>query len=268
MATTVVDIAALIAGGTHWACRNCSGVIRVANRSCPHCGYVRPAPPVKTPKPSRTQQTNPVNEQLSVLAKGGLSALPGQTLWLVVKGTPITQGSMRALAPGVMKHDKSVELKGWRDSISQALLMCCGSDWARVTAPVRLDVVFTLPVTSAAKESSYRVFPAVSGRNDNDKLLRAVQDALSPKLRKGEASAARCTPARLLSRFQLLGDDSYIVDSHPVKTYPRPWHTHNWALDVPGVLIRICPVDSDTPPLPLSSTTAPGPLPARARPER
>jgi hypothetical protein len=73
-----------------------------------------------------------VNRQLSVEAKGGLSCLPDETLWLIVKGSPITQGSMRALAPGVMKHDKSGELNRWRNSISQALLMRCGSDWTRV----------------------------------------------------------------------------------------------------------------------------------------
>jgi len=215
MTTTVVDIAALIAGGTHWACRNCSGVIRVANRTCPHCSHVRPAPPATTPTPCCTKATNPVNRQLSVEAKGGLSCLPDETLWLIVKGSPITQGSMRALAPGVMKHDKSGELNRWRNSISQALLMRCGSDWTRVTAPVRLDVVFTLPATPAAKGAAHRIFPAVSGRNDNDKLLRAVQDALSPKLRKGEASTAKTKPTRLLSRFQLLADDSYVLTSSP-----------------------------------------------------
>lgn len=264
MTTTVVDIAALIAGGTHWACRNCSGVIRVANRTCPHCSHVRPAPPATTPTPCCTKTTNPVNRQLSAEAKGGLSCLPDETLWLIVKGSPITQGSMRALAPGVMKHDKSGELNRWRNSISQALLMRCGSDWTRVTAPVRLDVVFTLPATPAAKGAAHRIFPAVSGRSDNDKLLRAVQDALSPKLRKGEASTAKLKPARLLSRFQLLADDSYVVDSHPVKTYPRPWHTHSWALDVPGVVIRICPADSNAAALPLCSITEPGPFPAQA----
>ena len=266
MTTSVVDIAALIASGSHWACRNCSAVIRVANKTCPHCRNARQAPPATSPVSARTTTTDPANGQLSAAAKGGLSRLPDETLWLMVKGTPVTQGSMRAIAAGVMKHEKSVELKGWRDSISQALLMRCGSDWTRVTAPVRLDAVFTLQATPSAKKPGHRIFPAVSGRSDNDKLLRAVQDALSPKLRKGEASTARTTPSRLLSRFQLLADDSYVVDSHPVKTYPRPWHTHSWALEVPGVVIRICPVDSDTPALPLCSITDPGTFPAEAEP--
>lgn len=78
------------------------------------------------------------------------------------------------------------------------------------------------------------------GKPDADKLLRAIQDALSPRLRKGERAAADVGQAHM-SRFRLLDDDSYAVDTRAVESFPTPGEVHPWALPEPGVVIRVSP---------------------------
>jgi Holliday junction resolvase RusA-like endonuclease len=170
-------------------------------------------------------------------ALGGLSTLPEQTLWLVVHGKPKTQGSMRALAAGVVAHADSKALHAWRDAITREALRATGSTWRTVACPVQLDVVFTLPMSKTlAKKHGLSTDGDVAQpvtadhKPDVDKLLRAVQDALSPREKKGER------------RFHLIDDDSRIVGGSQYKTYPTPYNTHPWALDRPGAVIRVTPV--------------------------
>lgn len=168
---------------------------------------------------------------------GGLSTLEGNTLWLVVHGTPVTQGSMSAVATGVVRHHNSAKLKAWRDQITTEALREYGSSFTQITCPVQLDVVFTVPRPKTLRDTKGVVgaFVPPATKPDIDKLTRAVQDALSPREVKGQR------------RFKLLDEDSRIIGGSHYKTYPRPGHVHPWALNRPGVVIRLSPVGTSQP---------------------
>lgn len=200
--------------------------------------------------------------------QGGLLTYPDRTLWIVAAGNPITQGSMRAVAAGVIKHDKGPELRQWRNTITREALRLVGDGWTAVNGPVRLQVALTVPWPS--KPIGGVIVPRTAGEiprmppiqvPDVDKLLRAVQDALSPRddKKSGESEKLRDR------RFKLLTDDSRIVDSRAVKTYPAPEHTHPWALPWPGAVIRVVPLDVHTDPFPESTLSNPGVLPPAAQ---
>lgn len=194
--------------------------------------------------------------RLDPAALGGLSSQPNNTLWLVAHGDPVTQGSMRAVAAGVALHNKSKELHAWRNTITVEALRACTTAWEQVGCPVQLDAIFTVkrPKTISNKRGvisggGRRIPPAV--KPDVDKLLRAVQDALSPhQKRDGQ-------------RFRILDEDSRIIGGSQYKTYPRPFHTHPWALDRPGVVIRLSPIGTCDP-APTSTLACPGELPEEA----
>lgn len=200
--------------------------------------------------------------------QGGLLSYPDRTLWIVAAGKPITQGSMRAVAAGVIKHDKGPELHRWRNTITREALRLVGDGWTAVNGPVRLQVALTVPWPS--KLIGGVIVPRTSGEvprvppiqtPDVDKLLRAVQDALSPRddKKSGESEKLRDR------RFKLLTDDSRVVDSRVAKTYPAPEHTHPWALPWPGAVIRVVPLDLHADPFPESTLSDPGALPASAQ---
>lgn len=253
--TATIDVATLIASGEYVACPRCSGVVR-ATTGGTRCRWCRTLIPAAARKPAAaTGAVRAVKPDAG--AVGGLSGLPGETLWLAVGGKPVTQGSMRAVAAGVVRRESGPQLVAWRDSITQALMRVCGADWETVTGPVRLEAVFTVR-RPASYPKTVRRLP--TSKPDSDKLLRAVQDALSPKLRKGEKQKGRTSAG--LSRFLLLRDDSIIVDSRALKTFPSPMHTHPWALPHPGVVLRICPATGGPPPMPPCTAGDPGGLPA------
>lgn len=197
---------------------------------------------------------------------GELDRMEEQCLWIVAAGKPETQGSMR-IKNGVVAHSKGPALHAWRDTITKEALRVTQGRWEALNIPVRLDVVLTVPAPKTlpshgcfvADEGTPRIPPM--SPPDVDKLLRGVQDALSPndKRKKGEEVKIRDR------RFKLLTDDSRIVDSSVRKTYPRPRHTHPWALQRPGAVIRVAPLGADVEPLPASTLSTPDQMPEPAR---
>lgn len=236
--TATVDVQALIDGGTHQVCPSCRGVVHNNVLTCRFCR--RPLrgpaqPPVKSHvRPGR----------IGVDRLGGLAGLPGRALWVVAFGLPVTQGSTKALAAGVIAHEKAASLKAWRRHIVSEAQMRCGAGWTAVGGAAKLEAVFTVrrPVSAPART---RTFPVA--KPDTDKLLRAVQDALSPRSK---------------SEWRVAVDDALIVDTHAVKTYPAPMHTHPWALPQPGVVLRLRPADDTSEEMPQCSLTDPGSTPA------
>lgn len=171
-------------------------------------------------------------------------------------GVPIPQGSMAAVAPGVVKRSNASELLAWRKAIYQSLAAFVGQPgWENPDCPIRFHVTLTMPKpdrwgivanhTVAAvpgQEHAPRVAP--STRPDLDKLLRAAGDALAPKNKPGAYA-----------------DDGRIVDFRVAQTYPYPEHVHAWALGTAGVVIRVCPADVDVA-FPELTLRDPGPRPA------
>lgn len=247
-----MDAQKLIDAGTHQLCSCGRTLIRAGADMCRDCRQhgtqEQPAPVMM---PSAGGQGS-----IDAAALGGLSTLPDHTLWLVVHGKPVTQGSMKAVAAGVVIHAKSKALHAWRDAITVEALRACGTDWATVTCPIQLDVVFTLPkpqrLTNRFGVTGGPGDPVpAAAKPDVDKLLRAVQDALSPRESGGR------------QRFKLVEDDSRIIGGSQYKTYPAPHHTHPWALDRPGAVIRVTPVGVPHP-TPSAALTVDGELPEQA----
>lgn len=190
---------------------------------------------------------------------GGLGRRDGNALWVVAHGIPITQGSVRGVGAGHIKRENGPELHAWRNNITMRACMAAGDGWQPVSGPVALAVCLTVPwpnrrpfkrfgdVIEPVGDAAARIPPM--GPPDGDKLLRAVQDALSPR-DKG--------------RFRVLDDDALIVDSAVVKTFCAPEHTHPWALDTPGAVIRVVPLGANVEPIPPSTLATPAELPAEA----
>lgn len=256
--TSFLNANDLIASGTHKWCPTCGGVIiPVTSTQCSACaaGWGRTTVRI-TPseRPNRVTARTPKTHADTVIKKDRLtqlSGLPGRQLWLVVKGKPITQGSMKA-AHGKVMHSSGKELIQWRDTITKEALRAVGSGWETLDVPLRLEVALTIARPKSLNKDAYDCtdgFPRCAPMTppDTDKLLRAVQDALSPFQKK---DARR--------RFQIVADDSRFVDSCAVKTYPAPAHTHPWALTEPGAVIRISTLGWCDDPMPPSTLANPG----------
>lgn len=235
-----VDVQALLNRGSHVVCQVCRGVVRGGSncRFC-HTPPTGPTGPTGPTRPTGPTGPKPVDGRASGDLVGGLAGLPSQTLWVVVFGDPVTQGSMRALAGGVVAHEKAQELKRWRRALTQEAARRCGPGWHVVQAAVQLEAVFTVRRPAGAPKA--RTFPAV--KPDSDKLLRAAQDSLAP---------------RSAVDGRVLADDSRIVDARAVKTYPSPAHTHPWALPKPGVVLRLTVAGGGVQPTPSGVLTDPG----------
>lgn len=221
---TPADVAALISEGHH-VC-HCGAILKPDASECRWCGTpLSPAaapeaaasPPRKERPKKRKAAFNPDRGRG---ASGSLAQVPGQELCLVVAGVPIQQGSLKAVAAGVIRRESGPDLVAWRDKITREALRVCGSTWVPSNAPVRVDVVFTVPRPTSLPSQAV---PA-DGYRDLDKLERAVGDALCPN----DAS-----------RFRVLASDMRITEMFAAKTHPRPHHTHQWALDQPGAVIRV-----------------------------
>lgn len=259
-----INADALLSSGSHRYCPACrAALIPIRRTRCSSCIHVPESALDTTPAEAQTASSSskiPEDSTVRESHRGGLVHLPEHTMWLVAAGKPITQGSMRALAAGVIKHDKGPELRAWRDTITREALRIGGTGWTPIDGPVRLHVALTVTKParigiSAVRPVSERTTPRCPPmtKPDVDKLLRAVQDALSPAERSGGSTSRR---------FKLLTDDSRIVDSLATKTYPTPWHTHPWALPWPGAVIRISSLDVDTPMFPNSTLRMPGAFPS------
>ncbi|MFI5752931.1 RusA family crossover junction endodeoxyribonuclease [Streptomyces sp. NPDC051644] len=221
--STRVDIQYLITDCGYRPCPSCSAVLRPTSTRCRHCGSPLASAAPKAEKPKRPRLA-PANET----ALGSLSALPEHRLTVTVIGTPVTQGSVSTPAPGVVKY--SPELRAWRTEINDEAARVCGRTWEPANCPLVMSAVFTLPRPSSAPKS--KVVHAAA-KPDVDKLIRAVQDALSPKDKK---------------EFRVYTEDSRIVGYGigPWKTYPAPLGTHPWALAEPGVTIAVRPAPAAT----------------------
>lgn len=269
------DAQALIDAGHRRICAGCGFLVGTSTPRCPRCGHTadgagkptRRAPRTRAAAPKRADRFAAATADAVVTdaGLGGMATLPDRTLWLVSHGIPKTQGSMVAVAPGQLRAaDK--QMYGWRDTIAADALRQVGIRWQPIDAPVHLDVCFTLPFPARFEDQSTRITTTEEGCTpripamqtpDRDKLLRAVQDALSlvdPGL-KGESDS-------LAAHFKLVADDSRFVYGSEAKTYPRPGHTHAWALDRPGAVIRVTMIDSEVDPMPRPTLRAPGELPA------
>ncbi|MFL0579497.1 hypothetical protein [Dietzia sp. 179-F 9C3 NHS] len=167
---------------------------------------------------------------------------------------------MRAVAAGKIRRENGSELVAWRDEITRRALLQAGGDWTPINGPVQVAACLTVPWPARMPFAGFcdSVEPvgerparlAPSGTPDGDKLLRAVQDALSP---------------RKTSRFHLLSDDARVIDSQVTKTFAAPEHTHPWALDTPGLVLRVSILGADVEPMPGSVLSEPGPMPEPAR---
>ncbi|MEV0616121.1 RusA family crossover junction endodeoxyribonuclease [Nonomuraea sp. NPDC050404] len=153
-----------------------------------------------------------------------------------VYGVPAGQGNLKGTRHGKLRHANGDELAEWRGKVRQAAVLATGVHerqpfgtqdcvlcdqpakvHAALLGPVRLEAVVTVarPKTVTAR------WPITRSTSDYDHYARALGDALI-----GVAYA----------------DDSQICDGRAITTYP---HIHPDALDEPGVLIRIWPMDGD-----------------------
>lgn len=274
----------LLDSGARVICPGCNWLVG-AGPACRRCGRslcgdssatTRPSAPRtptrRSPPASRTTSAddNRGDAVLTDAALGGMATRSDRTIWLVVHGDPKSQGSMVAVAAGRVKASDPT-MYAWRDNITGEALRELGMQWQPIDGPALIDVAFTMPFPRAFENQTGRIAPAVEGESpripamqppDRDKLLRAVQDALSPNDRAnkgGKASQA------FDKRFKLAVDDSRFVYGAEAKSYASPGHTHAWALDRPGAVIRIRMIDAPGAPFPEPTLRDPGPLPAQIR---
>ena len=159
-----------------------------------------------------------------------------ESLEFVVLGQPIPQGSLKAIAAGVVASDNP-KLRGWRRDVNKAALAVCGADWEAWDGPLALDAVYTLARPKGAPKTRI-TFPAV--KPDLDKLTRAIGDSLCPK-----------------TGLKVIVEDSRIVEfGQAAKTYPIPYNTHPGALTEPGVRIRVRRLTPPPPPADLRAQAA------------
>ncbi|MFF1712173.1 RusA family crossover junction endodeoxyribonuclease [Streptomyces sp. NPDC058268] len=220
-----IDIQRLITEQGYRPCPNCSAVLRPTTSTCRHCGTPLTSL-VKAHKPAPAAR--PRIAAAKEAAVGSLGDLPERCLTFTVIGTPVTQGSVATPAPGVVKY--SPQLRAWRRQVNAEAAQVCGRSWEPANCPLVMSAVFTLPrPTSAPKTKALHA----AAKPDIDKLIRAIQDALSPKDKK---------------EFRVYTEDSRIVgyDIGPFKTYPAPLGTHPWALTEPGVTIALRPAPAAT----------------------
>ena len=271
---TSIDLGQLLESGTHKQCPDCQfRIIPVAAHTCSQCAAGHAIPLTAPPARRRTMGRKAGRKVAATVRhlgdgsrtgagtvaadfRGGLDAHEDGVFWLVAHGVPVTQGSMRAVAAGKIRRENGPELEAWRNEITHRALLQAGSAWQPINGPVQVAACLTVPWPARMPFAGYcdsiaptgqepaRIPP--SGTPDGDKLLRAVQDALSP---------------RKASRFHLLVDDSRVIDSHVTKSYASPEHTHPWALDTPGLVLRVSLVGADVEPMPGSTLSDPGPMP-------
>ncbi len=248
-----IDAQAMLDAGTHRLCGCGQRIIRTTQTACSVCA-TGPRVVSQAPKRSAAPQARGQRTAAATIPReklGGFASLPKHTLWLVVRGVPVPQGSMRAIAAGVAAHDKSAELTSWRTAIHRELVQAVGVGFVAPDCPMRLHACLTMPgpkprfaghtdKIDPLEPGRARVAP--STKPDLDKLERAVGDALDPK-GKGRTHAYT--------------DDGRIVESLSVETFARPEHVHAWALDEPGLVVRVMPAHIEEP-FPLLSLVDPG----------
>jgi len=97
-------------------------------------------------------------------------------LAVTVIGTPVPQGSMRALGPGRMVHSNATALRPWRDTLAWHVredMLAQGAP--AFEGPVVVTATFTLPRPKSAVKARW----APDRKPDLDKLARSLLDALT-----------------------------------------------------------------------------------------
>lgn len=96
------------------------------------------------------------------------------TTTIIVHGIPAPQGSKRHVGNGILVESSKM-VKPWREAVKWA----AREIWApRITGPVRVDIVFTLPRPKKYLPVKHKnALPVV--QPDGDKLERATWDALT-----------------------------------------------------------------------------------------
>lgn len=113
--------------------------------------------------------------------QGSLLALRSVTLF--VPGVPVPQGSMKAMPnpkdhrrPFII-HDSGPDLRKWRNFVAQ----CAAIKWGGPPTEkfVSMALEFVMPRESVTEKGQVRIARTQFPLPDRDKLLRAVQDALT-----------------------------------------------------------------------------------------
>lgn len=223
-----ISLQALVGQG-YRPCPTCAVLLHPDNTRCSLCGTHASTGQRQTrTRRARRERFNPHAKRghLGTLAERG-------EVTIVVHHTPVAEGSVSAPAAGVIRREHGSELEAFRQAITrEAARVCGGTGWVAANAAVQLDVAVTVPAPVALPNRPV----LCDSFRDVDKLLRSVCDALCPH-------DAPALPAGDAARFRLLASDMriYGFGLGPVKTYPRPRHTHFLALDQPGILIRVRP---------------------------
>ncbi|MDH6284289.1 hypothetical protein [Prescottella agglutinans] len=273
----------LLDSGARVICRGCNWLVDASFDKCRKCGHpLKNDPAPKSAAPHQAPRKRPPARKttsaerhrgdavLTDAALGGMADRADRTIWLVVHGDPKPQGSMVAVAAGRVKASDP-KMYAWRDNITGEALRELGVQWRPIDGPALIDVAFTMPFPRSFEDQSGRIAPRVAGElpripamqpPDRDKLLRAVQDALSPNDRGNKGG--NDTQA-FNKRFKLAVDDSRFVYGAEAKSYARPGHTHAWALDRPGAVIRVRMIDAPGTHFPEPTLRDPGPLPDQIR---
>ncbi|MGZ4621496.1 MAG: RusA family crossover junction endodeoxyribonuclease [Blastococcus sp.] len=133
---------------------------------------------------------------------------------VTVLGTPVPQGSMRALGPGRMKHSNAEKLRPWRDAVAWHVREECLAQGLSepLDGPVAVAASFTL----ARPKSAPKVRWAPDRKPDIDKLARGLLDAIV-------AGGA-------------ITDDAQVVDLRVAKVYPVDGN-------LPGVTFTVAPAE-------------------------
>jgi len=104
-----------------------------------------------------------------------------------VEGTPIQQGSMKFIKPGVMIHSRAVELAAWRANIAAtAKLAGCKP----ITDPIAITMKFRVKRPKSVKREHPTVAP------DLDKYIRGVNDGLTGVAFADDAQVIKITASK------------------------------------------------------------------------
>lgn len=97
-------------------------------------------------------------------------------LVVTVLGTPVPQGSMRAVGRGRILHNNAEKLRPWRDTVAWHVREECLAAGLNepIEGPVMVAATFVLPRPKSAPKARW----APDRKPDIDKLLRALLDAV------------------------------------------------------------------------------------------
>lgn len=127
-----------------------------------------------------------------------------------VEGLPVPQGSVQSFGGHVVAV--TPKLREWREAVKQAAIQTEWGQGQPFDGPVTLTVTFYLPRPHKPKCNVPSVKP------DGDKLLRAIQDALTAT-KEGMTRGKR--PKIIPASPGLITNDSRIVDGTYRKRYAQ-----------------------------------------------